>query len=907
MISIPLEFTHDTARHPKRWPVTRGVPVPEGTLPATDGLHVLNPGGARVPAQFRVLGRWPDGSVKWVLVDFQADAAPSGRAVYTVYAFTDEVAGESIANDLPASPPPATVVRIEETDQDLHVDTGALRFRISRRQYRLFHAVSLAQVPDEALVAQAPSAPVQGGDAWARISESASDGGLKRRLYGPGGNCRSSLAGDSYSVIVEERGPLRTVIRMESALEADIPMHHYAGYRPVRCITRIHAFAGHAFVRILQTHVFTCNPREVEIDVLALQVPFPCIGSSQKYAGQNYAFGWHGVETGTLGRDERLKICQKKHNVVRVSRGRPGFETEIKEGESCEGWAILGDGITGAGVACRNMAEEYPQAIEVTGDGRINLYARHDPEGDRLSLARYAEEVSWHEGEGVYADGTGIAKTSECFVHYFREDRRDEAIEILRCTLSQPHVSVPPAWMARCETAGGFEVRRSKGSKAGDPGEADSTGDNIAVTGACKQADAGAGVITSPNVDQKQEGTAHTDILCAADRMLTGFADWLERNIQLGRWYGYLDYGDVRATWDDEADDWKDRGRWGWCNSEWDPRHAIWIQYLRTGDPRYFGLAEAMTRHSMDVDTCHWHPFRPYMVGGCYRHGVGHFSDEPCASHTFIDNWFDHYCLTGDGRTLEVLREAGAFFLRYRWTEDPSFSFSLRSIANVLRGLLYVYEATGEERFLRRAEEVYTVIARGQNDDGSWHKRFQVATPDKLPGQLPYGMATEGTTLAVEMGTSAPFTDDEFRGLGGPFSRLIRDLPYEEQKGYQTHYLMVGLELMHRMTGRKDVAETYTRSVDWFCGYPDTFTTNRPFEEHYGGILCRHLGYAYRLTGDGRYLVTGMKILELLLNDQDWSDDPRKRGSIGMNPTSLSLLFFGVPSFLAELSRIDDC
>ncbi len=910
MISIPLEFSHDTTRNPKCWPVTRGVPILEGALLATDGLHVVHPGGVRLPAQFRVLGRWPDGSVKWVLVDFQADADPSGRVVYTL---TDEAAG--CTGDLPA-PPPTNTVRITETDQDLHVVTGALSFKISRHQYGLFHSVSFAHAPDET-PNRANPIPGQGGDAWVRISEGASDGSLKRRLYGPGGHCRASLAGDSYEVTVEEHGPMRAVIRMESALEADIPMHHYAGYRPVRCITRIHAYAGHALVRILQTHVFTCNPREVEIEDLALNVPAPCAGT-----GLGYAFGLYGVEAGTLDSDELLKIAQKKDDLVQVSRGRPGCETTIAEGETCEGWATLGDGISGVGVACRNMAEEHPRAIEATGDGRVTLYARHDPDGARLSLARYSEEVSWHEGEGVYADGTGIAKTSEFFVQYFEEDRRDkgentqrdEAIEILRCALSQPHVSVPPAWMARCEAAGGFAVPSfpEAGDRVdqGNPTEGDQSGPE-----ACNQADSKPGGRVAlkvgdqadPRAERKRGGAADPEILPAADRMLTGFADWLARNVQLGRWYGYLDYGDVRATWDEEEDEWMDRGRWGWCNSEWDPRHAIWIQYLRTGDPHYFSLGEAMTRHSMDVDTCHWHPFRPYMVGGGYRHGVGHFSDEPCASHTFIDNWMDHYHLTGDGRTLEVLREAGGFFLRYRWTEEPSFSFSLRSIANVLRGLLYVYDATGEERFLRRAEEVYTIIARGQNNDGSWHKRFQIATPDRLPQRLPYGMATEGTTLAVEMGTAAPFTDDEYRGLGGPFTRLIRDLPYEEQKGYQTHYLMVGLELMHRITGRADVAETYVRGVDWFCGFPETFATDRPLKEHYGGILCRHLGYAYRLTGDSSYLETGMKILELLINAQDWSDDPRKRGSVGMSPMHLSLLFFGVPSFLTELRGIDHC
>ena len=875
MISIPLTYSHDPERHPAQWPVTRGVPIPEGMLRGTEGLAVVNPDGDRVPVQFRVLGRWADGSVKWVLVDFQASAGSTGRATYQL---TDDTGDEASATRQTTTGNPNTYpsVRVEETENDLHVDTGVLRFRVDRHRYGLYHAVALgdtqrgdarsgdARSGDTQLGDAQHSEPVhaecgrdRAGDAWARISEGASDGELKRRLYGPGGLCRASLAGDSYSVAVEERGPLRTVIRLESALEADIPMHHYGGYRPVRCITRIHAYAGQAFLRILQTHVITCNPREVEIEDLALDVPTPFTGYSP-----GYDFGLNGIVTGTLDQGERLRVAQKKDSQVQVMHGRPGIESIIAEDEACEGWATLSDGKSGVGVACLHLAEEYPRAIELTGDGRLTVYARHDPDGGRLSLARYAEEVAWHEGEGVYADGTGIAKTTESYVLYFEEDRREVAVVTLRCALSQPHVSVSPEWMDRCGAAGGFAA--------------------------------------STLVDAGRQGIP-AEMFRAADRMLTGFADWLARNVRLGRWYGYLDYGDVRATWDEAEDDWKHQGRWGWCNSEWDPRHAVWIQYQRTADPRYFALAEAMTRHSMDVDTCHWHPFRPYMVGGCYRHGVDHFGDEPCASHTFVDNWIDHYYLTGDGRTLEVLREAGAFFLRYRWTEDPAFSFSLRSIANVLRGLLHVYEATGEDRFLRRAEDVYAIVARGQNEDGSWHKRFQVATPDRLPKQLPYGMATEGTTLAVETGTADPFTDDEFRGLGGPFSRMIRDLPYEEQKGYQAHYLMIGLELMHRMTGREDVAETYRRAVDWFCGFPDTFASDRPLKEHYGGILCRHLGYAHRMTGDHRYLETGLKILEQLIDAQDWSEDPRKRGSIDMNPSTLSLLFFGVPGLLAAL------
>ena len=142
MVSIPLTFTHDPKRHPAHWPVTRGVPLPAGLIRDTDGLAVVNPDGDRVPAQFRVLARWADGSVKWVLVDFQASAGSSGWATYNL---TDKSVDDAPAPRQPASNVSATCasIRVEESEDDLRVDTGVLRFRVDRHRYRLFHAVSL--------------------------------------------------------------------------------------------------------------------------------------------------------------------------------------------------------------------------------------------------------------------------------------------------------------------------------------------------------------------------------------------------------------------------------------------------------------------------------------------------------------------------------------------------------------------------------------------------------------------------------------------------------------------------------------------------------------------------------------------------------------------------------------------
>ena len=46
-------------------------------------------------------------------------------------------------------------------------------------------------------------------------------------------------------------------------------------------------------------------------------------------------------------------------------------------------------------------------------------------------------------------------------------------------------------------------------------------------------------------------------------------------------------------------------------------------------------------------------------------------------------------------------------------------------------------------------------------------------------------------------------------------------------------------------------------------------------------------------------------MLRHLMDEQDWRDDPKRQGSIGMSPTYLSTLFFGVPFFLKTLKEAD--
>ncbi|MFP6768739.1 MAG: hypothetical protein VB859_11245, partial [Planctomycetaceae bacterium] len=59
-------------------PVTSGVPFAQGELRSADAVALFHAGPEqrRVPLQTEILSRWPDASVKWLLLDFQIDLKP---------------------------------------------------------------------------------------------------------------------------------------------------------------------------------------------------------------------------------------------------------------------------------------------------------------------------------------------------------------------------------------------------------------------------------------------------------------------------------------------------------------------------------------------------------------------------------------------------------------------------------------------------------------------------------------------------------------------------------------------------------------------------------------------------------------------------------------------------------------
>jgi len=81
------------------------------------------------------------------------------------------------------------------------------------------------------------------------------------------------------------------------------------------------------------------------------------------------------------------------------------------------------------------------------------------------------------------------------------------------------------------------------------------------------------------------------------------YEDWMDwypnlpTAIESTDFYGIFDYGDWPIDYE------------GYgvapLNAKYDNDHGMWLQWARTGDPRWFHLAEAMGRHTADVDILH--------------------------------------------------------------------------------------------------------------------------------------------------------------------------------------------------------------------------------------------------------------------------------------------------------------
>ena len=127
-------------------PVTAGIAWPRGALRQTESLRLLDRGDRELPLQVRTLARWPDGSVQWTLLDFQAALRRTAPVAFVL----DTGAA-------PRKAAPAHPVEVRESADHVTVATGAATFRIPRKGFTLFDRVTLAGEASPLLEADDPA------------------------------------------------------------------------------------------------------------------------------------------------------------------------------------------------------------------------------------------------------------------------------------------------------------------------------------------------------------------------------------------------------------------------------------------------------------------------------------------------------------------------------------------------------------------------------------------------------------------------------------------------------------------------------------------------------------------------------------------------------------------------------
>lgn len=225
--------------------------------------------------------------------------------------------------------------------------------------------------------------------------------------------------------------------------------------------------------------------------------------------------------------------------------------------------------------------------------------------------------------------------------------------------------------------------------------------------------------------------------------------------------YGWRNFGDLYA--DHERAYYKGEGLpVSHYNNQYDGVYAFILQFVRSGDPRWFTLLNDLARHVRDIDIYHtdqdipnynggllWHTFHYHDAGtGTHRgfsrktmeqEGLDVYGGGPSNEHNYATGLMYHYYMTGDSASKEAVIGLANWVInmddgsktRFRWlntraTGAASMSSSLdyhgpgRGGGYSINTLLDAFLLTDNRIYLDKAEQL---IQRCIHPDDNIEKR----------------------------------------------------------------------------------------------------------------------------------------------------------------------------------------
>ncbi|HEX9784884.1 MAG TPA: Tat pathway signal sequence domain protein [Opitutaceae bacterium] len=605
---------------------TWGMPWPRETYAKDTSFSLLSAAGAAVPVQSWPIAYWPDGTLKWT-----AHAVPADVPLAAGY---ELVPGPAVA--------PSRALTAVESSDSIQIETGVITARIARR--------------GEVLVPEL----VRGGTAIARdgrlvcLLEDRSEPGVKRE---------QAFAGRIDAVTLEQAGPVRAVVRVEGRHAND-----QRAWLPF--IVRLYFYAGGESVRVMHTIVFDGNKDQDFVTGLGLRFTVPLQGELHdrhvRFAGSDDGLfgeairGLTGLrrapdrtirEAQVAGRAtpplgewdrnvaSRLSYIPAYDDWTLAQTSVDGFQIKKRtgagytwlmaaQGHRAGGLGFLGTPGGGLGFGIRNFWQSHPAQLDIRGATKaeaevtiwlwapdapaMDLRSYHDGLGQDTYEKQYngGLEITYEDYEPGFDTPEGVARTSELHLWVVgATPPRERLVELAEALRNPPVITTTPEQLHACGVFGDIWAPRDWSTPARKAIE---------------------------------------------DKLDWCFNYYREQQEQR-RWYGYWNYGDVMHTYDADRHEWRyDVGGFAWDNSELSTDIWLWQHYLRSGRADVFRFAEAMTRHTGEVDVHHIGRFAP--LGS--RHNVLHWgcSAKQLRISTAINRRF-YYYLTADERVGDLMRE----------------------------------------------------------------------------------------------------------------------------------------------------------------------------------------------------------------------------------------------------------
>jgi hypothetical protein len=236
----------------------------------------------------------------------------------------------------------------------------------------------------------------------------------------------------------------------------------------------------------------------------------------------------------------------------------------------------------------------------------------------------------------------------------------------------------------------------------------------------------------------------HRDCLALIDTAIAGPNSFFERR-EISDEYGWRHFGDLYA--DHEAvGHQRAFPLISHYNNQYDAIYGMLIQYLRSGDVRWFHLMRDLARHVIDIDIYHTQEDRPDYNGGLFWH-TDHYVDAATASHrsysqanretqggcrygggpsnehNYTTGLLYYYFITGDIGAREAVRSLADWVIKMdqgwrallSWfdrrptglasaTTSRQYHGPGRGAGNSINVLIDAYLLTREERYLTTAE-----------------------------------------------------------------------------------------------------------------------------------------------------------------------------------------------------------